>query len=97
MVLLAILRQGDEAFGLEVRREIEASANRKVSRSAFYTTMDRLEKKGFVEWTPMVSESTRRTAPIRLFEVTRAGREALRESRGVLEAAWQGMDEAVDG
>jgi len=97
MVLLAILRQGDNAFGLEVRREIEASASRNVSRSAFYTTLDRLEKKGFVEWTPMVSESPRRTAPIRLFKVTRVGLDALKESRGVLEAAWRGMDEAVGG
>ena len=97
MVLLAILRQGDSAFGLEVRREIEASASRKVSRSAFYTTLDRLEKKGFVSWTPMVSDSTRRTAPIRLFEATREGLTALRESRGALEALWSGMDEMVNG
>lgn len=97
MVLLAILRQGDKAFGLEVRREIEANAERKVSRSAFYTTLDRLEKKGHVKWTPMVSESPRRTAPIRLFEVTREGLAALRESRGALEALWQGMDDMVSG
>lgn len=96
MVLLAILRQGESAFGLEVRREIEASANRKVSRSAFYTTLDRLEKKALVEWTPMVSDNPRRTAPIRLFKVTRAGLAALRESRGALEALWNGMDEVVD-
>ena len=97
MVLLAILRQGDQAFGLEVRREIEAGAGRKVSRSAFYTTLDRLEKKGLVKWTAMESESARRTAPIRLFEVTQAGVAALRESRGALETLWSGMDEVVNG
>ena len=97
MVLLAILRQGDKAFGLEVRREIESNANRKVSRSAFYTTLDRMEKKGFVKWTPMQSDSQRRTAPIRLFEVTREGLTALKDSRGALEALWRGMDEVVQG
>jgi PadR family transcriptional regulator, regulatory protein PadR len=97
MVLLAILRQGDKAFGLEVRREIESNANRKVSRSAFYTTLDRMEKKGFVKWTPMQSDSPRRTAPIRLFEVTREGLTALKDSRGALEALWRGMDEVVQG
>jgi PadR family transcriptional regulator PadR len=97
MVLLAILRQGDKAFGLEVRREIEANANRKVSRSAFYTTLDRMEKKGFVKWTPMQSDSPRRTAPIRLFEVTREGLTALKDSRGALEALWRGMDKVVQG
>jgi DNA-binding PadR family transcriptional regulator len=97
MVLLAILRRGERAFGLEVRREIEASADRKVSRSAFYTTLERLEKKGLVEWTPQVSEAPRRAAPIRLFTVTAAGLAALKESRGVLEALWRGMDEVVEG
>ena len=97
MVLLAVLRQGESAFGLEVRREIEASAGRKISRSAFYTTLDRLEKKGLVNWTPMVSESPRRAAPIRLFTVTPDGLAALRESRGALEALWRGMDEVVQG
>ena len=97
MVLLAVLRQGEKAFGLEVRREIEANATRKVSRSAFYTTLERLEKKGFVKWTPMQSDSPRRTAPIRLFEVTREGLTALKDSRGALEALWRGMDEVVQG
>jgi DNA-binding PadR family transcriptional regulator len=97
MVLLAILRQGDEAFGLEVRHEIEVGAGRKVSRSAFYTTLDRLEKKGLVRWTAMEAENARRTAPIRLFEVTPAGMAALRESRGALQALWSGMDEVVNG
>ena len=97
MVLLAILRQGDRAFGLEVRREIEANAARKVSRSAFYTTLERLEKKGFVKWNSMVSESPRRVAPIRLFAVTPTGLAALKESRGALEALWRGMDEVVEG
>lgn len=96
-VLLAILRRGDEAFGLEVRQEIEASTGRKVSRSAFYTTLDRLEKKGLVAWIPMASETSPRTAPIRLFEVTRPGRAALRESRDVLASLWRGMDKVVNG
>ncbi|UCG89112.1 MAG: helix-turn-helix transcriptional regulator [Gemmatimonadota bacterium] len=97
MVLLGILRQGENAFGLEVRREIESSTGRKVSRSAFYTTLDRLEAKGFVKWTSMVSDSPRRIAPIRLFSVTKKGLVALRDSRGALEALWRGMDEVVEG
>ena len=48
MVLLAILQGGDEANALQIRRELEASANRSVSKGAFYTTLDRMEKKGWV-------------------------------------------------
>ena len=96
MVLLAILRQGENAFGLEVRREIESSADRKVSRSAFYTTLDRLEKKGFVRWTPMVSDSSRRAAPMRLFSVTETGLAALRDSHNALKTLWSGMEAMVE-
>ncbi len=42
MVLLAILQEGGNAYGLEVRKELERSAEREVSRGAFYTTLDRL-------------------------------------------------------
>jgi ABC-type lipoprotein release transport system permease subunit len=45
VVLLAILRRGENANALEVRRELEESAHRKVAKGAFYTTLDRLEKK----------------------------------------------------
>jgi PadR family transcriptional regulator PadR len=70
MVLLAILQQGDQAFALEVRREIESSADRKVSRSAFYTTLERLEQKGMVTWREATPDDSRRSAPLRRFEVT---------------------------
>ena len=91
MVLLAILKQGDRAFALEVRREIEDSADRSVSRGAFYTTLDRLERKGMVEWTE-AEPSGRRSGPLRRFSVTPVGLAALRASRRALESLWSGVD-----
>lgn len=92
MVLLAILQRGDEAFGLEVRREIESSADRSVSRGAFYTTLDRLESKGFVTWSEEEPPERRRGGPLRRFRVTEAGVEALRVSRQALDKLWRGLD-----
>lgn len=92
MVLLAILQRGDEAFALEVRREIEASADRRVSRGAFYTTLDRLERKGFVTWTEEEPPERRRGGALRRFRVTDAGLDALRVSRHALENLWRGLD-----
>ncbi len=51
MVLLAILRRGENASALEVRRELEESAHREVAKGAFYTTLDRLEKKKYLSRT----------------------------------------------
>lgn len=92
MVLLAILQQRDQAFALEVRREIEASADRSVSRGAFYTTLERLERKGLVAWVEESPDDARRSGPLRLFSVTPAGLEALRESRRALAALSRGLD-----
>jgi PadR family transcriptional regulator PadR len=50
LILLAVLRLGDDAYGLSIARELEAQAGRRLSRGALYTSLDRLESKGFVRW-----------------------------------------------
>jgi len=47
-ILFALLRLGEGAYGVTVRREIEARTGRAVSPGALYTALDRLEKRGFV-------------------------------------------------
>ena len=48
VVLLAILRLGDEAYGLTIRTEISECTGRDPSPGALYTTLDRLEEKGLL-------------------------------------------------
>ncbi|NKB90560.1 MAG: PadR family transcriptional regulator [Acidobacteria bacterium] len=48
LVLFAVLRLRDEAYGVSIRREIEANTGRDVSAGAVYTTLSRLEKRRFV-------------------------------------------------
>src|SRR5205814_236002 len=50
LLLLAVVRLGPEAYGLDIARELEARAGRTVSRGALYTSLDRLEDKGLVRW-----------------------------------------------
>jgi PadR family transcriptional regulator len=49
MVLLAVLRLGEEAFAPAVLRELDRTVNRRVSRGALYKTLERMETKGRVE------------------------------------------------
>ena len=91
LVLLAILRLGDEAYGMAVRAELEARTGRDVSYGAVYTTLDRLEKKGWVghrlgEPTPERGGRARK-----YFHLEGEGRAALREARHVLEVMWAGV------
>jgi PadR family transcriptional regulator, regulatory protein PadR len=48
IVLLAILRLGDKAYGVTIREEITSRTGREASPGALYVTLDRLEEKGFV-------------------------------------------------
>ena len=49
LLVTAAARLGDEAYGAAIREEIEATTGRKCSIGALYTTVDRLETKGFLK------------------------------------------------
>ena len=97
LLLLAILRRGDEAFSLGVRRELEERAKRQVSRGAFYATLNRLETKGYVNWENVPPSESRGGLPQRRFRVTRQGLGALRASRNTLLQLWQGLETKLEG
>jgi len=48
IVLLAILRLDDKAYGVTIRAEIKACTDREPAPGALYTTLDRLEEKGLL-------------------------------------------------
>ena len=48
LVLLAILRLNDQAYGVSIRGEIVTRTGREATPGALYTTLDRLEEKGLV-------------------------------------------------
>ena len=48
LVLRALLRLRENAYGVPIRREIAVRTGRDVSVGALYTTLDRLERKGYV-------------------------------------------------
>jgi DNA-binding PadR family transcriptional regulator len=80
LVLMAILRLDEDAYGATVRRDIEARTARRLSISAVYTTLDRLEKKGCVRsWIgdPTPQRGGRRR---KHFELLPAGARALKSA-----------------
>ncbi len=95
MVLLAVIRIGDEAYGVRILDEIERRTSRAVSRGALYITLDRLEAKGYI--TSKLGEPTpaRGGRAKRYVTVTAAGKKALRESRTALFNLWDGIEGAL--
>ena len=87
-VMLAVLHARDDAYGMNVRREIESRTGREVSIGAVYATLDRLEAKGLVTSTRVPGDGGSR----RVFALTAAGSRALVETRAVRDRLWQGVD-----
>lgn len=85
-ILLAVLRTGEEAYGMAVRRELEAVSGRDVTIGAVYATLDRLEAKGLLESGRGLGSRSRR-----VFAVTPAGAAALAETRAMRQRLWQGV------
>jgi PadR family transcriptional regulator len=83
-VMLAVAQLGDEAFGLAIRRCIEDRTGRQVSVGALYTTLARLETKGFVEVGEPDRSSGRRGRPRRYCTLTESGKAAVRHSMSML-------------
>jgi PadR family transcriptional regulator, regulatory protein PadR len=92
IVLLATLRLDKNAYGVPIRREIEKRTKRPVSIGALYSTLDRLETKGYVRsW---VGDPTpeRGGRSKRYFRVEPLGMSALARSREALVTMWEGLD-----
>lgn len=87
-VMLAVLRSGADAYGMQVRRELESVTDRDVAIGAVYATLDRLEAKRFVSSIRAQGDGGSR----RLFEVTASGARALSDTRAVRERLWAGVD-----
>lgn len=96
MVLLSVLRLGDEAYGLRIGDELTEVTGREVSSGALYTTLDRLESKGLLTSRTGDPSESRRGRPRRYFAVTDDGLAALRQSRRALVSLWDGVRAALD-
>ena len=96
VVLLAMVRVGEGAYGASIHKEILETTGRDVSIPSVYVTLKRLEKKGQVRSTVAPLEPGARKT--RNYEVTAEGREALHRSRELLDSLWTGSGlEAGEG
>ena len=96
MILLAILKYENAATAIEVSGELEASARRTVARGALYTTLQRLERKGLLEWRVDPGGDERANLPKRRFTVRAAGIQALRVSLDALRRLSAGSEHVLD-
>ena len=91
MLLLAIVRLGDEAYGVPIANAIEQSTGRPVILASVYNTLERLEQKGFVSSSFGEPTAERGGRAKRYFSVTRAGLKEVRAAKKALTVLWRGI------
>jgi DNA-binding PadR family transcriptional regulator len=96
LLLLAVMRLAEGASGNAVSAELEEKAGRGVSRGALYAALDRLESKGFLTWRVEAPTPERGGHPSRIFSVTEAGLEALREHQRALRNLTEGLEGVLE-
>lgn len=97
LVLLAALRLRDQAYAPQIAKVLEEHAHREMSRGTLYAALERLEKRGLVEWHAESSTAERAGHRRRRFSVTEAGTAALAEARQVLTGLWNGIEDLLPG
>ena len=97
MVLLAVIRLGDEAYGVPISHAIEDTTGREVALGSIYAALDRLEEKGFVTSTLGDPTPERGGRAKRYFRVAAKGVREARDTKQAFVALWRGLPELGGG
>jgi len=92
LVLLAILRLGEDAYGVTIREELERETSRTLTLGTVYKTLGRMEGKGYLR--TRVGPPTRERGGRRkkLYDLTPVGLEAARLSLSDLRQMARGLE-----
>ncbi len=96
LVLLAILRLGEDAYGIPILDEVSARSGREVSRATVYVALKRLEQKGLVSSKLGESTPERGGRAKRFYRLKPSGLKALRESRKMFLSLWRDYESVLD-
>lgn len=97
MVLLAVIRRGDTAYGVTISRDLEESTRRDVSLGNVYAALDRLEGKGLVASRLGDPTPERGGRAKRYFRLTAKGLRNVRDAKKALNKLWRGVPELEGG
>ena len=92
VVLLAVLRLGENAYGVTIRNEIAECTGRNPAPGALYTTIDRMEEKGLVRTRLGDPTPQRGGRAKRYIKVTTRGRAAVIATQRSYQGLLEGLD-----
>lgn len=91
MVMLVLIRLGDDGYGVPISRELAERIGREVAIGSVYATLERLERKGLV--TSVLGEPTQERGgrAKRYFRLNPKGLREVRENQRAFKKLWQGL------
>ena len=96
IVLLAVMRVGEGAYGVPIHAEIARLSRRDLTIGTIYKTLSRLEDKGFVQSTEGPPTSQRGGRRTRVFAITPAGRRTLKATLAAIRRMAEGLDVGLE-
>jgi PadR family transcriptional regulator PadR len=97
MILLAIMRIDNDAYGVPISDEIEATTGRAVVLGSVYAALDRLEERGLVTSRLGEPRAERGGRAPRHFRITAAGIREVRGTQRALTTLWRGLPQLKGG
>ncbi|MFT6854643.1 MAG: PadR family transcriptional regulator PadR [Cyclobacteriaceae bacterium] len=97
LVLLAVCILNENAYGISVKKEVEAHSDRSVLLGAVHITLYRLQDKGFLDSSMGGNTEKRGDRRKRLFKVTDLGMTQLKASQDVRQKMWQFIPQLKPG
>jgi PadR family transcriptional regulator, regulatory protein PadR len=97
LVLMAILRLGEDAYGMRIRLELEDRAGRSCSYGALYTTLDRLEQKGYLASHTGDPTPERGGRAKKYFKIEASGEAALKQAYESTRRMARGLEPQLGG
>jgi PadR family transcriptional regulator PadR len=91
VVMLALMRLGENAYGVPIAHEIKANGGREVSLGSIYATLERLEAKGLVLSKLGDPTPERGGRAKKYFRVSGSGLREVRATQRMLKKSWQGL------
>ncbi len=96
LLISAAARLAEDAYGASIRQEVEAATRHSCSIGALYTTLDRLEEKGFIQTWMGDPTPERGGRPKRMVRVTAKGKQAASDFYKTVVHISRGVSWAVD-
>ena len=91
MVMLALIRLGDEAYGVKICDEVATQSERDVALGSVYAALERLQDRGFVASSVGDPTPERGGRAKRYFNITGKGIDVVRQTQQTLTRMWRGL------